>query len=153
MQLRFLSYACSFFPYARPQAREPFARPLTDDYRAQCSRGIQPHVRRCGTHAAFRGSAHQRHAGSCRSENRETVAQRRGGKPAAVRYAPEFNQLYVTRGQSLDRAQSGLIIRWERLLSIRARGRKCRNCRSRVPTHGTDLNPGDGVGADRKGSK
>jgi DNA-binding beta-propeller fold protein YncE len=25
-----------------------------------------------------------------------------GGKPAAVRYAPEFNQLYVPRGQSLD---------------------------------------------------
>jgi hypothetical protein len=25
-----------------------------------------------------------------------------GGKPPAVRYAPEFNQLYVPRGQSLD---------------------------------------------------
>jgi DNA-binding beta-propeller fold protein YncE len=97
MQLCFLSYACSLFPCTRTQPKEPFAGAFANDFPTQCSGWIQPHVRGCRTHAPTNNTLE-----IVDLKTGRPWRTLEGGKPAAVRYAPEFNQLYVPRGQSLD---------------------------------------------------
>jgi hypothetical protein len=68
---------------------------------AECSRRLQPHVGGPWTAKAFRGGSHQLDHRGCRSENRQSIAQSGRRKACPVRFAPEFNQLYATRGQSV----------------------------------------------------